>query len=48
MTDAEKAQNLIDDLSWVMGLETYQRFLVHYDHLCRQNEVGRGSDVSGS
>jgi hypothetical protein len=47
MTDAEKAHDLIADLSWVMGHETYQRFLARYDLLCKLNEVGRGCDVQG-
>jgi hypothetical protein len=45
MTDADKAHDLIADLSWVMDCEMYQRFLVHHTQLCRQNEVGRGCDV---
>lgn len=45
MTDQEKASDLIADLSWVMDHETYQRYLVRYDRLCKLNEVGRGSDV---
>jgi hypothetical protein len=41
MSDREKAQNIIDDLLWVMDRETYQRFLCTYDRLCKLNEVGR-------
>jgi hypothetical protein len=45
MTDAEKAHDLIDDLSWMMNHETYRRYLAEYDRLCQLNEVGRGCDV---
>jgi hypothetical protein len=41
MNDREKAQNVIDDLSWIMSRETYQHFLIVYDRLCKLNEVGR-------
>ncbi|WP_255746718.1 hypothetical protein [Sporolactobacillus sp. STSJ-5] len=41
MTDREKAQDLIDDLSWIMDRLQYQEFLWNYDRLSKMNEVGR-------
>ncbi|MDF2911121.1 MAG: hypothetical protein K0Q56_2002 [Sporolactobacillus laevolacticus] len=46
MSDREKAQNIIDDLCWIVDRETYKHFLWEHDRLCKMNEVGRedGSD----
>lgn len=47
MTDAERAHDLIADLSWIMDADTYRRYLAEYDRLLKLNDAEVGSDVQG-
>lgn len=39
MTDAEKTNNLITDLSWMLDRESYRHFLTEYRRLCSCNSA---------